>query len=80
MVTVAFPLLPRAILSSAGPVFTAKQPNAFTVSESAVFAVRAPEVSVMVTVAVPLPAVVLAVRVRTLSALPVFKQKWPRAH
>src|SRR5271154_3275388 len=66
MSTVAIPSAPWAILSSAGIAFMEKLPSMFTVSVTAVVAVRLPEVPVMVTVAVPFVANELAVKVRTL--------------
>jgi len=69
MVMVLFPLLPRFALRELGeaPMVKFGDPAAgLTVRASVVFATRLPEVPVMVTAAVPVVAVALAVSVSTL--------------
>ena len=66
MVIVLVPLLPWATVTTFGKAARLKPPNASTVSEIVVVSTRLPEVPVMVTVAVPTFAVLLAVSVRTL--------------
>lgn len=66
MVMVLVPLLPCATVTVFGEAVSEKLPNAFTVSEMVVVALRLAEVPVIVTVTVPVFAVALAVRVRTL--------------
>ena len=69
------PLLPRAIVKLFGEAFRAKFPNGFTVSVIVVVALRLPEVPVIVTVAVPFFAALLAVKVTTLDEVAGF---WPK--
>src|SRR5580698_3090175 len=75
MVIVLVPLLPRATVSVFGVAVTVKLPNGFTVSVIVVVALRLPEVPVMVTVAVPVLAVWLAVKVTTLDEVAGFRLK-----
>lgn len=67
-VIVLVPLLPCVTVTDAGDALTLKFGDAaeFTVSATVVFAVRLPDVPVIVTVAVPVVAVLLAVRVKVL--------------
>jgi hypothetical protein len=67
-VIVLVPLAPCVTVTEAGEALTLKFGDAaeFTVSATVVFAVRLPDVPVMVTVAVPVVAVLLAVRVKVL--------------
>jgi len=65
-VIVLVPLLPCATDNFAGEAVIVKVPSAFTVSEIVVVAFRLPEVPVIVTVAVPAAADLLAVSVNTL--------------
>ena len=60
------PLLPWAIVKVVGEAVNLKLPKASTVNVSVVLALKLPEVPVMVTVAVPSFAVLLAVRVSVL--------------
>lgn len=60
------PLLPWAIVKVVGEAVNLKLPKASTVNVSVVLAFRLPEVPVMVSVAVPSFAVLLAVRVSVL--------------
>lgn len=64
--TVTPPLLPWATVNVFGEAVRVKFPNASTVSATVVVAFRVPEVPVMVTVAFPTFAVLLALRVRVL--------------
>ena len=75
MVIVLVPLLPRTIIRVFGEAFRAKFPNGFTVSVIVVVAVRLPEVPVIVTVAVPFFAVLLAVKVTRLDEVAGFALK-----
>jgi hypothetical protein len=61
-VIVTVPLVPRAIVNIFGIAARAKFPNGLTVRAIVVVAVRLPEVPVMVTIAVPIFAVWLAVK------------------
>jgi hypothetical protein len=63
---VLVPLLPWAIVKVVGEAVNLKLPKASTVNVSVVLAFRLPEVPVMVSVAVPSFAVLLAVRVSVL--------------
>ncbi len=66
MVIVLLPLLPCATVTVFGAAVRVKFPKTSTVNVTVVDALRLPEVPVMVTVAVPFVAVLLAVRVRML--------------
>ena len=63
---VLVPLLPWATAKVFGEAVSVKLPNASTVIVTVVEALRLPAVPVIVTVAVPSFAVLVAVRVRTL--------------
>src|ERR1035438_2756053 len=75
MVTVLVPLLLRAIVRVFGEADRLKFPSGLTVSVIVVVALRLPEVPVMVTVAVPVFAVWLAVKVTTLDEAAGFPLK-----
>ena len=60
---VLLPLPPRAMVSEVGEALNVKEGGAATVSVTVVFAVRLPEVPMMVTVAVALGALAAAVNV-----------------
>lgn len=75
MVIVLVPLLPRAIVRVFGVAVKAKFPNGFTVRAIVVVALKLPEVPVIVTVAVPVFAVLPAVKVTTLDEVAGFPLK-----
>ena len=75
MVTVTVPLLPRAMVKLFGAAVTVKVPNGFTVRTIVVVAVTLPDVPVIVTVLVPVFAVLLAVNVTTLDEVAGFPLK-----
>jgi hypothetical protein len=66
MVIVLVPLLPCSTVTVSGEAVRLKFPNAFTVSVMVVDALNLPEVPLIVTVAIPAVAVLLAVRVSVL--------------
>lgn len=74
-VIVIVPLLPRAIVRLFGTAARVKFPRGLTVRAIVVVAVRLPEVPVMVTVAVPVFAVLLAVNATTLDEVAGFPLK-----
>ena len=75
MVIVLVPLLPCATFKVFGDAARVKLPDASTVNVSVVVALRLPDVPVMVTVAVPTFAALLAVRVKTLDEVAGFGVK-----